>query len=412
MNKFSKYFFEGGFGLERETLRTDSKGRLSQSPHMFDNPHIERDFCENQIEIITSVNHSVKQAVNELEKLDLYVSEALSEHDEYLWKYSNPPHIESEAEIPVANYSDDKVSKYIYRKKLEQKYGKKIMLYSGIHFNFSFSENFIKEIYDGKLSFIAFKNNLYFRIMKQLCRYSWLIVLLTSASPVYDKSLITDGGNGTDFCGYGSMRNSEMGYWNKFTPLLNYSDLKSFSESIQEYVNKGILISPAELYLPVRLKTISGNNNDLSLSDEISHIELRMFDLNPLAKTGIFTDDLKFAHLFILYLLSFPDFEFTPSLQKTAVKNHKTASEYDIENMIINGYPAVEASLGILDDMSYFYKDFKEASYIISMQKDKIIYNKRYCVRIYEQYKKGDENNVRNVWNKFQQGNKYRRISV
>jgi glutamate--cysteine ligase len=137
-----------------------------------------------------------------------------------------------------------------------------------------------------------------------------------------------------------------------------------------------------------------------------------MFDLNPLAKTGIFTDDLKFAHLFILYLLSFPDFEFTPSLQKTAVKNHKTASEYDIENMIINGYPAVEASLGILDDMSYFYKDFKEASYIISMQKDKIIYNKRYCVRIYEQYKKGDENNVRNVWNKFQQGNKCRRISV
>lgn len=66
MNIFSNYFFEGGFGLERETLRIDENGRLAQTPH-----HLQRDFCENQLEIITGVNDSVKNAIEELAEWDL-----------------------------------------------------------------------------------------------------------------------------------------------------------------------------------------------------------------------------------------------------------------------------------------------------------------------------------------------------
>ena len=43
----SKYYFSGKFGIERETLRIDSHGRLAQTPHPFGNDeHITRDFCE------------------------------------------------------------------------------------------------------------------------------------------------------------------------------------------------------------------------------------------------------------------------------------------------------------------------------------------------------------------------------
>ena len=48
----NSHLFEGKFGIERETLRVNSFGRLAQTPHPFGNdPHITRDFCENQIEL-------------------------------------------------------------------------------------------------------------------------------------------------------------------------------------------------------------------------------------------------------------------------------------------------------------------------------------------------------------------------
>ena len=44
------------FGIERESLRVNADGTLAQTPHPFvGNAHIDRDFCENQVEIIGSV---------------------------------------------------------------------------------------------------------------------------------------------------------------------------------------------------------------------------------------------------------------------------------------------------------------------------------------------------------------------
>ena len=41
---------QGHFGIEKESLRVTGSGRMSHSPHPFDadDPHIVRDFCENQ----------------------------------------------------------------------------------------------------------------------------------------------------------------------------------------------------------------------------------------------------------------------------------------------------------------------------------------------------------------------------
>lgn len=218
MNIFSNYFFEGGFGLERETLRIDKNGRLAQTPH-----HLQRDFCENQLEIITGVNDSVKNAIEELAEWDLSARKKLAESSEHLHIYSNPPYFSDASEILVA-HSAMEMSKFNYRKQLEQKYGKPMMLYSGIHFNFSLSEKYLREIKDIGQEFGQFRDSVYFRLMKQIFRHSWLIVLLTAASPIYDRSFVEAGSSGKAFGGYGSMRNSEFGYWNQFISMNGVSD--------------------------------------------------------------------------------------------------------------------------------------------------------------------------------------------
>lgn len=58
-----KDIFEGYFGLERETFRVDGANRFASPPHMFKDDHLSRDFCENQLEIITPVCERVREAV-------------------------------------------------------------------------------------------------------------------------------------------------------------------------------------------------------------------------------------------------------------------------------------------------------------------------------------------------------------
>ena len=57
----------GTFGLERDTLRVTTDGYMAQSPHPFPNdPHIVKDFCENQAEINTGVHDNAQGAADEL----------------------------------------------------------------------------------------------------------------------------------------------------------------------------------------------------------------------------------------------------------------------------------------------------------------------------------------------------------
>ena len=79
----SRHLFEGSFGIERETLRVTQHGRLAQTPHPFGNdPHITRDFCENQIELVTPVCGSIEEALETLGDLDSRVREVLAQKGE------------------------------------------------------------------------------------------------------------------------------------------------------------------------------------------------------------------------------------------------------------------------------------------------------------------------------------------
>lgn len=396
--KHDSYIFEGRFGLERETLRVDENGRLAQTLHPFDDGHLSRDFCENQLEIITPVCESIEEMLDSLRSLDCKARNILSEMNESVWLYSNPPHIDSEEEIPVALFEGNLSAKHDYRLNLERRYGKRLMLYSGIHFNFSFSEKFLQKLYENEhqtVSYIEFKNSLYLRLFKQINRYSWLPVLLTAASPVYDLSFDGDFKNGIGFDGYASMRNGERGYWNQFVPELDYSSLSAYTESIRRYVEKGVLFSAKELYLPVRLKPKGENSLEALLQNGVDHIELRMFDLNPLEPLGISQKDLEFTHILLIYLLSLDDFDFSLNLQKEAIKNHKSAALYKLDKVTVDGVSIKEAANRILDDMGSFFAEDNAVLNIIDYEREKFN-GVRICETVMEKTKNIYSGNVLN----------------
>ena len=136
----NKFIFSGNFGIEKENIRINFKGEISEKSHDIifgeNNPYITRDFSESQIEMITSPHPTINDAYNELHNIGHIVLSTLE--DELLWPQSNPPIIVSEDKIEIANYETE--NKKNYREYLSNKYGKKRSVISGIHFNLSFSD--------------------------------------------------------------------------------------------------------------------------------------------------------------------------------------------------------------------------------------------------------------------------------
>ena len=360
----NELFFKGCYGLERETFRIDRHGRLASTPHPFNgNDNITKDFCENQLEIVTPVCNSIDRLMESLEALDRQVREELVKTDERLWLYSNPPHFDHESEIVIADFTGNLREKTLYREKIGKKYGKRLYLFSGIHFNFSFDDNYLRAICR-RNDFLAFRQAYYLKLYKQLYVHSWLLLLLTAASPLYDRSLTADGEKGVVRSGYSSIRNSEKGFWNQFMPVLNFDSFDDFVKSLQYHTDNGFLLSLSELYLPVRLKP-KGSNAIESFKNGISHIELRMFDINPFEPLGINILDLKFTHLFIMYLSTLEDFAFTLELQKQAVENHRKAALYDLSGVLIDGEDILKKAQGIIGNMAGMFCSDSEALDVI-----------------------------------------------
>ena len=176
---------KGSFGIEWESLRAYSDGKLSLTPHpevfgdKLKNPLITTDFSESQIEIITPTFNSIDEAFNVFSLLADLVNAHLPD-DEYLWFQSIPCILPYWDKIPIAQYSQEGEDSQKYREDLAKKYGVKKQMISGVHFNFSFSEKFLKKLYsleNDDLSFKDFKDNIYLKIARNYLRYCWLIFI-------------------------------------------------------------------------------------------------------------------------------------------------------------------------------------------------------------------------------------------
>lgn len=177
-----------------------------------------------------------------------------------------------------------------------------------------------------------------------------------------DSSFVEKGKfDGDTFNGLASTRCSELGYWNYFAPIFDYTNIRAYADSIQRYVDEGLLRFPTELYYPVRLKPRGVNNLNTLREQGVDHIELRMFDLNPLMPGGIDERDLTFAQLFLMWLASTPREGLSTKAQVQAVQNFKNAAHYDLKTVKIvppdgEVTSVANAALKVLNRMAEFYE--------------------------------------------------------
>ncbi len=393
----SSLLFNGNFGLEKEMLRVTGEGRMAHTPHPFaeNEPNITRDFCENQTEINTPVCKSPEGVMGQVRLITRRIRERLDglSPREWLWQYSNPPYIEQENDIPIARFHGSRSQKTEYRHHLARRYGRQMMALSGIHFNYSFAGDLLRRNYEvetgihiekGKetADYQAHADRLYLELAERATAYGWVMVALTAASPLVDRSFFEAGQRGGSvFSGMASIRCSELGYWNAFTPVLDYRDTEHYVESIRRYVDQGLLAAPTELYYPIRLKPRGENRLDALRDHGINHIELRMIDVNPLRPEGIDFHDVVFAQLFLLWLISRPGKRLSPVDQLTAVTNFKHAARYDLHMTGIlteegQRLSLREALLDVLQQMEEFFRGLgreSQVSVTLKYQRDKVL---------------------------------------
>lgn len=339
---------KGNYGIEREMLRVDKEGYLSftDHPEIFGdkvlNPYITTDFSESQVEVITPVLDNIEETYSFSKAL--YDIVALEIGDELLWPQSMPCSIPKDDEIPVAKYSEEGREEQEYRNKLLNKYGGKKQLISGIHYNYSFNEEIIRKLYersDKELTYKEYKNSIYLKVTRNYLRYRWIIVYLLGVAPVIHESFLNgcscnfkqisqDGYTLDDVI---SHRNGECGYRNKEELYPNYETVEDYVESINKYVNDGVIDSHKELYSQVRLKAKNPKDflNSL-LDDGISYLEYRSIDINPFEKGGISLNDLYFLQLLNIYLLIKEESSYG-KWQQEAVKNQHLIAKYGLENI-------------------------------------------------------------------------------
>lgn len=326
LNTFKALFtsdeiLRGNFGVEREGLRVGVKGELSKNKHpkvfgnKIMNPYITTDFSESQLELITPVFNTSKEVYDFLNAL--YDIVALEIGDEYIWPESMPCIIPEDREIPIATFCKCKQGEEAraYREELLRKYGGKIQLISGIHYNFSLDDDVLNKLYENsskKEDFKTFKDSLYLKIVRNYLRYRWLLIYLLGSTGVVHSSYkgeclkkLDNISQGAYSCeGIVSYRNSDCGYGNRVTLFADYTSTREYVNSVKRFINDGLIQSPKEFYSSVRPKGKNPNKILESLLDEgIQYLEYRSIDINPFSKGGISLEDLEFLELFNLYLL-------------------------------------------------------------------------------------------------------------
>lgn len=347
----SNEILEGSFGIEWESLRAKDDGKLSLTPHpavfgdKLTNPLITTDFSESQIEIITPTFDTIDEAFENFSLLSDMVNASLPQ-DEYLWFQSIPCILPYWDQIPIAQYSGEGESSQKYREDLARRYGVKKQMISGVHFNFSFSEKFLKKLYsleNDDLSFKNFKDDIYLKIARNYLRYCWLIIYLTGCSIGSHKTFSNDcihlmdakDNYGSYYSTRGpSFRNASCGYKNLKDLYPSYNSVNEFVGDINSFIDNGDLSEAKELYTQIRLKPKNPKDLLNSLKDSgIEYIEIRTLDINPFYQCGIVNRDMKFLHLFLIYMLVKDESDYLAWQNEAKINEERTAESGYVDSM-------------------------------------------------------------------------------
>ena len=334
-------------GLEKESLRVDSAGAISQRPHPpglgspLTHPHITTDFSEALIELITPPLGDIRQTLDFLRDLHVFVFEHL-DADEMLWAASMPGRVAGDESVPIARYGRSNIGrmKHIYRVGLSNRYGRIMQAIAGVHFNYSFPLALwgpLQEIDGDPSPPSRFVSGRYFALIRNFQRMGWILPWLFGTSPAFCRSFLGASrferfDADTRFSPYAtSLRMSDIGYKNKSQAGLavSYDGLdryvKSLTRAIEtpspdferigvlaggEYrqLNANVLQIENEYYSFVRPKQVarSGEKPSAALRRRgVEYVEVRALDVSPFAPFGVGEGELRFLEaLLVLCLLT------------------------------------------------------------------------------------------------------------
>ncbi|ALH94855.1 glutamate--cysteine ligase [Acinetobacter equi] len=340
-------------GIERESLRMQSNGFLSQADHpktlgsALTHPHITTDYSEALMEFITPPQETIDQVLNYLRDIHAVVHRHL-ENGEKLWPLSMPCMLDdTEESIRLAQYGTSNIGRFktLYRHGLGIRYGRRMQTISGVHYNLSFPDQLFEALQEKEtdeelkaLSLQDYRSHRYFGLIRNFIRLTPLVMYLVGASPSVCKCFMTGRDHhllplvgGTLFLPYATaLRMGNFGYQNSAQKELgiHYNNLKGYLEGLQKAVktpykrftrlgledkqgeptqiNDHVLQIENEYYSLVRPKQVpqDGETPSEALQNRgVGYVELRAVDVNPYSPIGIDEDTAGFLEVLALYCL-------------------------------------------------------------------------------------------------------------
>ncbi len=333
-------------GIEKENLRVSFDGQLSHQPHpaslgkALTHPTITTDFSESLTEIITPPLWGRANLFDSLESISAYAWHHLDQQQEYFWPMSMPMGVVCEEDISIADYGRSHIGQFkkLYREGLVTRYGKRMQIIAGLHYNFSFPNSFFETLFPKQdQSNSHSKSDVYFILLRNYFRNYWILPYLFGASPACDKSLLAGREvstclqpflNNTLIGEYAtSLRMSDIGYQNKSqsqicislnnphayarslklavsTPYSEYTQLGVYKNNKRIQLNDHLLQIENEYYSPIRPKQITESAErptEALCRRGVRYIEVRVLDLNPLTPLGITPTQSAFMDVFLTY---------------------------------------------------------------------------------------------------------------
>jgi glutamate--cysteine ligase len=395
----------GKIGIEKESLRflehkistTDHPKNLGSS---LCNSYITTDFSEALMEFVTKPEEKICDSLLYLDDIQHFVYSRIE--NEFLWPLSMPPFFSSDKEIPIAKYGSSNLAlfKMSYRSGLSHRYGKIMQTIAGIHFNYSLPEEIWKafslDFQDKDIKSI--KNIIYFRMLRNIHRFNWMILYFFGASPIIssnflgnDKKLFKKYNDSFYLPHATSLRMSDLGYQNlnqaqidipltdiadyihslKKSTEIKFDDYQEiFENSNEQYpqLNSNILQIEDEYYAISRPKSSVDSEDRLAskiLNNGVDYLELRSLDLNPFNSIGLDIETAKFLRIFLIYC-AFSDSTLISDDEKNEIRSNEllVSREGRRPRLLLsrNGKKITlkDWSNSILDEMELFFEYFGE----------------------------------------------------
>ncbi|MBK0063550.1 MULTISPECIES: glutamate--cysteine ligase [unclassified Acinetobacter] len=361
-------------GIERESLRMQSNGFLSQNPHpkalgsALTHPRITTDYSEALMEFITPPKETIPAVLEDLKDIHAVVHRHLNP-GEKLWPLSMPCMLDDKEEnIPLADYGTSNIGRFktLYRRGLGVRYGRRMQTISGVHYNLSFPESLFATLQQHEmdpalkqLNAQDYRSHRYFGLIRNFIRLTPLVIFLVGASPSVCRCFLTGRDHHLQPLVKGTMylpdatalRMGRLGYQNSAQKQLgiHYNDINAYLEGLQKAVktpyppftelglndeqgepiqiNDHVLQIENEYYSLVRPKQVPENGETPSQALQnrgVGYVELRAVDVNPYSPIGIDENTAGFLEALALYCLLLESPTINDDEQDLIEKNQNT----------------------------------------------------------------------------------------